>query len=141
MRHNRADFKNFIRQIALGLPMVLASTLCMAADWKLIERFSDIEMFYDAESIKRNRDIVTVKTLVNCFKVRNRGEGDFRSKTTLQIVDCKNEKVLPKFSSDYREHFAKGGVVDEGLVDASQVDAKPNTVAGVIHAVVCNLSI
>jgi hypothetical protein len=113
----------------------------MASDWRLIERFDDIEMFYDAESIKRNRDIVTVTTLVNYFKVRNRGEGDFLSKTTLQIVDCKNERVLPKFSSDYREHFAKGGVVDEGLVDANQVDARPNTVAGVIHAAVCKLSI
>jgi hypothetical protein len=121
--------------------LTLSSSLCMASDWKLIERFDDIEMFYDAESIKRNRDIVTVTTLVNYFKVRNRGDGDFLSKATLQIVDCKNEKVLPKFSSDYREHFAKGGVVDEGLVDASQVDAKPNTVAGVIHAVACRLDL
>lgn len=123
--------------------LVLAAMpgLCMASDWKLIERFDDLEMFYDADSIQRDRDVVTVTTLVNYVKIRNRGDGNFRSKTTLQVIDCKNEKLLPKFSTDYREHFAKGGIVDKGPIDANLVDAKPNTVAGVIHSTVCNLKI
>jgi hypothetical protein len=113
--------------------------LCMASDWKLIERFDDLEMFYDADSIQRDRDVVTVTTLVNYFKTRNRGDGDFRSKTTIQMIDCKNGKLRPRFSTDYKEHFAKGGVIDKTSIDADLVDTKPNTVAGTIHAAVCKL--
>jgi hypothetical protein len=59
--------------------LALSPGLCMASEWRLIERFDDIEMFYDAESIERNRDFVTVTTLVNYFKARNRGDGYFGS--------------------------------------------------------------
>jgi len=121
------------------MPLILTPSLCMAADWRLIERFSDMEMFYDATSIKRNRNEVTVTTLVNYFKARNRGDGEFWSKTTIHTVYCSREKLVARFSTDYERHFAGGEVVDEGEVESSVVDTKPRTVAGEIHAAVCKV--
>ena len=111
----------------------------MAADWRLIERFQDIEMFYDASSIKRNRDEVTVTTLTNYFKAQNRGDGEFWSKTTVHTVYCSKEKLISRFSTDYEKHFAVGKVVDEGEIESATVDTKPRTVAGEIHAAVCKI--
>ena len=119
--------------------LITAPSLCMAADWRLIERFQDIEMFYDASSIKRNRDEITVTTLTNYFKARNRGDGEFWSKTTIHTVYCGREKLIPRFSSDHEKHFAGGKVVDEGEIESAVVDAKPKTVAGAIHSAVCRV--
>lgn len=121
------------------IPLISAPSLCIAADWRLIERFQDIEMFYDASSIKRNRDEVTVTTLTNYFKARNRGDGEFWSKTTLHTVYCSREKLIARFSTDYEKHFAGGKIIDEGEIDSAIVDTKPKTVAGEIHATVCKV--
>lgn len=119
--------------------LVSTSSLCVAADWRLIERFQDMEMFYDASSIKRNRDEVTVTTLTNYFKARNRGDGEYWSKTTIQTVYCSREKLIARFSSDHEKHFAGGGVVDEGEIESAIVDTRQKTIAGEIHAVVCKV--
>jgi len=121
------------------MPLILTPSLCMGADWRLIERFNDMEMFYDAVSIKRNRDEITVTTLTNYFKARNRGDGDFWSKTTIHTVYCGREKLIPRFSSDHEKQFAGGRAVDEGEIESAIVDAKPKTVAGAIHSAVCKV--
>jgi len=121
------------------MPLILTPSLCMGADWRLIERFNDMEMFYDAVSIKRNRDEITVTTLTNYFKARNRGDGDFWSKTTIHTVYCGREKLIPRFSSDHEKQFAGGRVVDEGEIESAIVDAEPKTVAGAIHSAVCKV--
>lgn len=125
---------------AIYLALLLsASSLCMAADWKLIERFSDLEIYYDASSVQRTRNEVSVTTLTNYFKVRNRGDGDFWSKTTLHTVDCSREKLISRYSIDYADPFAKGKVIDEDELESVIVDAKPRTVAGHIYAAVCKI--
>lgn len=119
--------------ISLVVPTVAKS------EWRLMEKYADLEIYYDTNSIKKFSDEIFFTTLTNFFVKKGSGDEQYKSAKAERSINCVKEEVALYSFTQYAEHFAAGEVIFSTSVSPIIDKVRPKTIAGVLMNIICKL--
>lgn len=120
-----------------ALPLMVAmvsvqTTIAFAADWRLITTDRDNNsIYYDAESVKKSDDRVTIWQRVVLGTPRN----DVTETRVNLTCDCTTETITMHYAYGYND---TGVVVHQEKLDIPEIKIVPESVGEIIYKLLCH---
>lgn len=108
-------------------------------EWRLMERYADLEIYYETNSIKKFSDQIFFTTLTNFFVKKRSGDEQYKSVKAERSINCVKEEVALYSFTQYADYFASGEVILSSSVTPIVDKVRPKTIAGVLMNIICKL--
>ena len=121
--------------------LLLSVPIASRAEWKLIETYKDLEIYYDTNSIRRFSGHTMVTTLTNYFTPKSSGKERYESMTANRSINCDREEITLYSLVQYSESHARGQEIFATPFDGKPTPIEKNTVANDLMNVICKIQI